>query len=77
MVCKKHLASVVLLINNLITIFPSPTVYGVKEEIMSLFKTNTTKDYSRPTRVNNVYSGGKKSRKPIKQNTISLKKFKI
>ena len=74
MVCKKHLARLALLINNYI---PSPTVYDVKEEIMSLFKTNTTKDYCRPTRVNNVYSGGKKSRKPIKQNTISLEKFKI
>ena len=31
---------------------------------MSLFKTNTTKNYSKPARVNNVYGGRKKLRKP-------------
>ena len=31
---------------------------------MSLFKTNTTKNYSKPARVNNVYGGQKKLRKP-------------
>ena len=36
---------------------------GVKDKIMSLLKTNTTKDYNKPTRVNNVFGGGKKPRK--------------
>ena len=30
----------------------------------SLFKTNITKEHSKPTRVNNVYRGGNKLRKP-------------
>ena len=30
---------------------------------MSLFTTSTTKDYSKPTRVSNVYKGEKKPRK--------------
>ena len=35
----------------------------VKVKVMTIFKTNTTKDYSKPTRVKNVYGGGRKSRK--------------
>ena len=36
---------------------------------MNLFKTIAIKDYSKPTRVNNVYGGRKKPRKPkIKNN---------
>ena len=35
-------------------------VGGLKDKIMSLFKTNITKDYC----VGNVYGGGKKPRKP-------------
>ena len=37
---------------------------GVKDQIMSLFK---TKDYSRPKRVKNVYGGGKKPSEIQKQ----------
>ena len=33
-------------------------------QIMSPFKTNTTKKYSKPRRVNNVFGGQKKSKKP-------------
>ena len=36
---------------------------NVKDKIMSLFKTNLTKDYSKPTRVKNVYGGIKIPRK--------------
>ena len=32
---------------------------NVKDKIVSLFKTNLTKDYSKPTRIKNVYGGGK------------------
>ena len=39
------------------------TVGGVKDKIVSLFKTNTTQNYSKPTRVKNVYKGSKKSEK--------------
>ena len=39
-------------------------VGDVEDKIMSLFKTNTAKDYSKPTHVNHVYEGGKKPRKP-------------
>ena len=42
---------------------------GVKGKIMSLFKTSTTKNYSKPTHVKNVYGGEKKPRKlKIKEN---------
>ena len=40
------------------------TVAGVKDNFMSLFKTNITENYSKPKRVNNVYGGRKKPRKP-------------
>ena len=36
---------------------------SVKDKIISLFKTNKTENYSKLTRVNNVYRGGKKTRK--------------
>ena len=35
-------------------------VVGVKNKTMSLFKANTSKDYSKPTRFNSVCGGGKK-----------------
>ena len=34
---------------------------------MRLFKTNKTKDYSKPTHIRNVYGGGKNPRKLKKQ----------
>ena len=37
-------------------------VGGVKDQIMSLFK---TKDYSKPERVKTVYGGGKKQSEAI------------
>ena len=43
---------------------------GVKDKIMSLFKTNTTDNSSKPTRVNNVYRGRKKLRKTKSKKTI-------
>ena len=36
---------------------------GVKDKIMSLFKTGATQDYSKATLVKNAYGGGKKERK--------------
>ena len=36
------------------------TVGGVEGKIMSLFNSNTTKNYRKPTRVKNVYGSGKK-----------------
>ena len=36
---------------------------GVKGKIMSRFKANTTKDYSKPTSIKNLYDGGKKPTK--------------
>ena len=38
------------------------TVIGVKNKITNLFKRNTTKKYSKPTPINNVYRGRKKPR---------------
>ena len=35
---------------------------GCKDKVMSLFKTNTTKNYSEPTLVNKVHVGSKKPR---------------
>ena len=43
---------------------------GVRDNILILFKTNTTNDNSKPKRVNNMYGGEKKSRKTkIKKNS--------
>ena len=42
---------------------------GVKDEIMSLSKTITTDNYSKQTRVSNVYGGRKKLRKPKMKKT--------
>ena len=39
----------------LISYIPEPMK---KDKIMSLFKTNTTKDYSTPTRIKNEHDGG-------------------
>ena len=38
-------------------------VFGVKDKILSLFKTNTTTDQSKQICVKNVYGSGKKPRK--------------
>ena len=38
-------------------------VGGVKDKIVSRFKTNITKYYSKPTRDNNVYCGVKEPKK--------------
>ena len=53
----------VQLINCLYSRDCKKTIGGVKDKIMSLFKTNTTKDYSKPTRFKNAYRGRKKPRK--------------
>ena len=54
---------------------------NVKDKIISLFKTNTTKDYNKPALEKNVYGGGQKSRKPkakkCKQKTTLLKMYEI
>ena len=39
-------------------------VSGVKDETMSIFKTNTAKSYTKLTRGNNIYGSRKKLRKP-------------
>ena len=51
-----------LAIIDSLTIFSSPwkTVGGAKDKIMSPSKTNTIKDHNKPTRIKNVYGGGKK-----------------
>ena len=41
---------------------------GVKDKIMSLFKTNTIKNYRKPTRAKNLYVTGKKPRKLKRKN---------
>ena len=38
-------------------------VGGVKDKIMNLFKTTTTRDYSKPKRPGNLYIGGRKPNK--------------
>ena len=38
-------------------------VGGVKDKVMSLFKIISTKDYNKLTHINDLYEGGKKSRK--------------
>ena len=40
---------------------------GVKNKIMSLFKTNTTKNYSKPKDANNVYGCWKPRKWKIKK----------
>ena len=37
---------------------------GIKDKIMSLFRTNTNNDYSKPAHVNNVFGDQEKPRKP-------------
>ena len=49
---------------------------SVKDEIMSLFKTNTTKDYAKPAQVKNVYGGGKKPQK-LKINNLNTTQSKM
>ena len=44
-----------------------------KDEIMNISKTNMTKVYNKPTRVNNVYAGGGKPRKPNIKNKQKTK----
>ena len=51
----------------LVNYIPEPikkTLGNAKDKIMSLFKTNTTEDCIKPTRVSNVYRGEKKPSKP-------------
>ena len=45
-------------------------VGGVKDKIMSLSKSNATKNYSKPTRINNVHGDRKKLRKKSKDKII-------
>ena len=40
-------------------------VGDIRDKITSPFKTITTRNYSKPTHVNNVHGGGKKPRKHI------------
>ena len=54
---------------------PITTVGGVKEKNMGLFKTNTTKDHYKPTRVN-VYKVKKEPRKVKKHISKKIKKKK-
>ena len=49
---------------------------GVKSKIMSFFKTNTTKNYSKATRANNVDGGQKKPRKSKIKKTIRRQNVK-
>ena len=50
-------------------------VNGVTDKIVKLFKTTTTKYYSKPTYVNHVYWSGKKpSKAKIKATTRRYKK---
>ena len=53
----------VWLVNLLYSQAHKNSVSRVKDKIMGLFKTNKTENYSKLTRVNNVYRGGKKPRK--------------
>ena len=39
-------------------------VGGTEDKVMSLFKTNTTESFGKPTLVKNLYGGRKKPRKP-------------
>ena len=43
---------------------------------MSLFKTNTTKDYAKPAQVKNVYGSGKKPQK-LKINNLNTTQSKM
>ena len=43
---------------------PIKSVGDSKGKNMSLFKTNTTMDYSKPRRFNNLHDGGKNPRSP-------------
>ena len=45
---------------------------NVKDKIITLSKIDLTKDYNKPTRVNNVYKGGKKRRKLKLKNNHSV-----
>ena len=42
----------------------------VKNKIMSLFKSSTTKKYSKPSHINNAYRGRKKPRKQSEDKRI-------
>ena len=59
---------------------------GVQDKIMSVFRTNATKDCNKPTCDNNVHGGGKKPEKPKTirrqhnknlRNLFKLKKIKL
>ena len=45
-------------------------VGSVKDKIMSLFKTNTTKNYIKPARISNVYGGRNRPRKQSEDKII-------
>ena len=45
-------------------------VSGDNDKILSLFKTNITKNYTKPTSINNVYEVGKRLGKPKKKKKI-------
>ena len=47
---------------------------GVVKDKMGLFKTNTTKNYSKLTRANNVYGGQEKPRKTKNKKNNQKKK---
>ena len=50
---------------------------ALKTKILSLFKTNTTENYSKSTRANNMYGGRKKRTKSeIKKNNQERNKLK-
>ena len=50
---------------------------GIKDKIMSLFKVNTTKNYMKPTCVNNVHGDRKKPKKQIRRQNNSRNEDKI
>ena len=45
-------------------------VFGGKDKIIKLYKTNTSNGYSKPKRAKNLNSGEKKPRKLKKQNEV-------
>ena len=55
---------------------PIKKVGGAKGKILSLFKTNTTKEYSKPTHIKNVHGGVKKNKLKNKNN-LNTKSLKI
>ena len=52
-------------------------VGDIRDKITSPFKTITTRNYSKPTHVNNVHGGGKKPRKQTKKSYFMIKQMKL